>query len=138
MNGINLGRVILGGLAAGVLLNGCDMFINMVLIPDEGAKLIAHLNLEPEHANNPLPWVIVDFLYGITIAFAYAAMRPRFGAGPKTGVIAGLTLWFAISLVVFGFHAMGIFGPKLFITNLIAQGVSAALAGMIAGWLYKE
>lgn len=138
MNGINLGRVVIGGLAAGVLLNCVDAFVGLVLIPDEMGRLITHLNLDPEHANNPVPWIVVDFIYGITIAFAYAAMRPRFGAGPKTGVIAGLTLWFAISLIIFGFHAMGIFGPTLFITNFIAQGISAALAGMLAGWLYKE
>lgn len=138
MNGINLGRVIIGGLAAGVLLNCVDAFVGLVLLPDEMAAMVTHLNLNPETANNPWPWVAVDFLYGITIVFAYAAMRPRFGAGPRTGVIAGLTLWFAISLIIFGFHAMGIFGPTLYITNLIAQGVSAALAGMLGGWLYKE
>jgi hypothetical protein len=138
VNGINLGRVIIGGLAAGVLLNCVDAFINMVLLPEEGAAMIARLNLEPEHANNPLPWVIVDFLLGMTIVFTYAGMRPRFGAGPKTGIIAGLTLWFAISLVIFGFHAMGIFGPTMYITNLVAQGISLALAGMLGGWLYKE
>lgn len=138
MSGINLGRVIIGGLAAGVLLNCVDAFVGMVLLPDEMAATITRLNLEPEHANNPLPWIVVDFLYGITIVFTYAAMRPRFGPGPKTGVIAGLTLWFAISLIIFGFHAMGIFGPKLYITNLIAQGISTALAGMVGGWLYRE
>jgi hypothetical protein len=138
MNGINLSRVLLGGLAAGVLLNCVDAFVGLVLIPDEMAAMVTRLNLEPEHANNPLPWVVVDLLLGITTAFAYAAMRPRFGAGPKTGVIAGLTLWFAISLIIFGFHAMGIFGPTLYITNFFAQAISSALAGMLAGWLYKE
>jgi hypothetical protein len=33
---------------------------------------------------------------------------------------------------------MGIFGPTMYITNLIAHGVSGALAGMLGGWLYKE
>ncbi len=138
MNGINLGRVIAGGMAAGLLLNCVDAFVGMVLLPDEMTAMVARLSLNPETANNPLAWVVVDFLYGITIVFAYAAMRPRFGAGPKTGVIAGVTLWFAISLIIFGFHAMGIFGPKLYITNLIAQGIAAALAGMVGGWLYRE
>ncbi len=138
MSGINLGRVLLGGLAAGFILNCIDAFVGIVLLADEMTAMVTRLNLDPVAAQNIWPLVCVDFAYGILIVFTYAAMRPRFGAGPKTGVIAGLTLWLAIGTIVYGFHAMGIFSAHAFLINAIFTGIGAMIAGVVGGWLYKE
>ena len=39
-------------------------------------------------------FVFFAFLLGIVTVWLYAAIRPRFGAGAKTAVIAGLFVWF--------------------------------------------
>jgi hypothetical protein len=38
-------------------------------------------------------FVILDFIYGIVLVYLYAAIRPRFGAGPSTAVQAGILMW---------------------------------------------
>jgi hypothetical protein len=40
----------------------------------------------------------VGFLLGIYAMWLYAAIRPRYGPGPKSAVIAGLAVWFLIAL----------------------------------------
>src|SRR5437667_4515115 len=39
-------------------------------------------------------FVIGGFVLGVLLVWLYAAIRPRFGPGPKTSLIAGLVLWF--------------------------------------------
>lgn len=138
MSGINLGRVVLGGLLAGVILNAVDAFVGIVLLADEMTSMISRLNLDPVAAEAVWPWVCADFIYGTLVVFAYAAMRPRFGPGPKTGVIAGLTLWLPITAIMYGLTAMGIFSLHAFLMNVVFTAAGAALAGVAGGWLYKE
>ena len=54
------------------------------------AAAMQALGKQPQAINALDPWFIfLDFIYGIGLLWVYAAIRPRFGAGPKTGVIAG-------------------------------------------------
>ena len=93
--------------------------------------------LEPTVAGI-LPWVTVDFLMGIVLVFTYAAMRPRFGAGAKTAIIAGLTLYLAVTVVLSGFLAMGVFTHGMFVRSSACALVSV-MAGSLAGCaVYKE
>jgi len=83
--------------------------------------------------------VFLDFVSGIALVWVYAAIRPRFGAGAKTGVIAGLAVWFFISFL----HALGEAPMQLFPQRLYAIGVVVALfqlpiAAAIGAYVYKE
>ena len=60
------------------------------------------------------PWIVIDFLFGILIVWTYAAMRPRFGPGPKTALIAGITLYLAVTTVLYGFTSMGMMSIRAF------------------------
>jgi hypothetical protein len=83
---------------------------------------------------------ILGFAYGIFAVWLYAAIRPRYGAGPKTAVCAGLAVWVA-GVLLPNVTFMGVAG--LFPSNLtvmttgagIVEWVAAALAGAA---LYKE
>ena len=83
-------------------------------------------------------WVTFDFLCGIVLVWLYASIRPRYGAGPKTAVIAGLALWLITHLafaawVFTGLYSFGIVAASTF------GGLVAALVGGLAGCaLYKE
>ena len=41
----------------------------------------------------PLFFIFVFLFLGMLMTWWYAAIRPRFGAGPKTAAIAGLAVW---------------------------------------------
>jgi hypothetical protein len=98
MSGINVGRVIVGGLAAGFVANVFDFIITPYLLANELAGTIARLNLNAAAIESSVwAFVIVDFIWGLLLVFTYAAIRPRFGPGPKTAIISGVLPWIAIS-----------------------------------------
>jgi hypothetical protein len=141
MTGINYGRVILGGLAAGVVANIWDGLVAGTLQADDMERMAQRLNLSISALNSPrvaMTWVIVDFIYATLIVWTYAAIRPRFGPGPKTAVTAGLVLWAAVAVVLTGFQGMGIFTPDSFIKSAALTLVSTILASLVGGYLYKE
>jgi len=141
MASINTGKVVVGGLAGGLVANVIDFVTNTyVLAGDWEAFARAH-NLDPaamSSASVATTWVIVDFLLGIILVFAYAAMRPRFGPGPKTAIYSGLLIYIAITLVVFGFANMGLMSMTSFVTGSIGAIVSTLAASLVGAAIYKE
>jgi len=140
MAGINTGKVITGGLVAGVVFNVADFLWNLILEADYAANM-ARLGLDTAAMESPLViglWVVLDFLMGILVVFTYAAIRPRFGPGPKTASIAGLIPYLAVTMMMLGMAHMGILdlGPFFKASALQLVGI---LAGSIAGgYMYKE
>jgi hypothetical protein len=84
-------------------------------------------------------YVIMALIYGILLAWLYASFRPRYGAGPRTAVIAAVGLWIAAYLLpTIGFLAMGIGSAGSFGLALVWGLVEVIVAGLVAGYLYKE
>jgi hypothetical protein len=139
--GINYARVTLGGLAAGVVANVCDFLISTYFMADDLQRLTRRLNLDWSVVNGPavlVTWTVVDFIYATLIVWTYAAIRPRLGPGPKTAVCAGLVIYAAVTVVLFGFQSMGIFTLDSFIKNALLSLVTAVLASLVGGAVYKE
>lgn len=80
-----------------------------------------------------ISFYITTFLFGIVLIWIYAAIRPRFGPGPKTAVIAGLTMW-AIDWLLIGvsFAVAGMYptGPT---TVTIVWGLFEVPIAAVAG-----
>src|SRR2546429_9282646 len=99
MGKINWGRVIVGGLLAGVVLNAFDYVYYGVVMKSDMAAAMQALGKQPKAIDALVPWFIfLDFIYGIGLLGVYAAIRPPFGAGPKTGGIAGARVGFFLAL----------------------------------------
>ena len=100
MASINVGRVVAGGLVAGVVANAIDFVTNTYILASDMAAWAPTRNLDPAAMNSgpvAATWMVVDVIFGLLVVSTYAAMRPRFGAGPKTAMLAGLTLWIAVT-----------------------------------------
>lgn len=139
MSGINVGRVLVGGLVAGVVANAIDYAINTYLMVDESSEMIARLNLNPETvAASATTWIVVDFIWGLLLVFTYAGIRPRFGPGPKTAVIAGVILWLAVAVTMAGLMAMGVFTQQAWMKSSALYLVSALAASIAGAAVYKE
>jgi hypothetical protein len=141
MAGINYGRVVIGGLAAGVVANAFDFVTNMYLMAGDIERMARRLNLDMNLINSPsvgMRWVAVDFVLGLLIVWTYAAMRPRFGAGPATAVKAALVLLVAITAVLFGFSGMGIFTPDTLMKGALFSAIAMIAAGLAGAAVYKE
>jgi hypothetical protein len=77
-------------------------------------------------------WITTDFLLGLVVVWLYAAMRPRFGPGPRTAMVAAAAVWFVThayfaSYIFLGFFSTGLIGQASFI------GLVALFAGAWAG-----
>jgi hypothetical protein len=140
MAGINTGKVLTGGLLAGLLLNVGDFGINYFLGADMAANL-TRLHLDPAKMTDfsaAVPWIVIDFLMGLLAIFTYAAMRPRFGPGPKTALIAGGVLFLGVTFILFGFQTIGFFPMDGFVKNTVCEAVNVAIASVVGAWAYKE
>lgn len=139
---LNTGRVIGGGLLAGAIMNFIDFLVNGVWLmsrwTEEATALNARL-MDPSVATtSTIGWVITDFLFGILIVWAYAAMRPRFGPGAATAVKASLLVWGVSHIAYFAFVFLNMYSLSL-IALVSAGGLVAALAGGYAGCaIYRE
>src|SRR5262245_21120525 len=141
MGGINYGRVVLGGLAGGVVANIWDFVSNNFLMREDMERMVQRLNLDRAAMLSPrvaISWIVSDFIYVFLIVWTYAAIRPRFGPGPGTAVKAGLVPYLAVTSVMFGFHAMGLFTPDMFVKGSAFALVSTMLASLTGGYFYKE
>jgi hypothetical protein len=139
MSGINLGRVVLGGLVAGVVLNIGEFILNEVLLKQDMQAEFQRLNLAQPGSDFIAKAVILTFVLGIVLVYLYAAIRPRCGAGVKTAVCAGVLGWFFVYLYCGALYtALGLFSMKLFLVSLPWGIVEYAVAAIAGAWLYKE
>jgi hypothetical protein len=138
---INTGKVITGGLLAGLILNLFDITGNMTLLATENEEMLSRLNLDPAIATDfsyAIPWIVVDFVQGLLLVFTYAGLRPRFGPGPGTALIAGFILWLAVGSVLVGFGSMGVFTQSMLLKGSLFALVNVSVASVVGAWAYKE
>ncbi len=140
MGKINWGRVILGGLLAGVVVNVVEFVLHArILDPDWKAAMAALGQPTQEDPADIMIYVGLGFLIGILAVCYYAAIRPRFGAGPKTAVFAGLGVWLLAYLVpTIGMVPSGLFPNRLLWLPVVVGIVELPLATVVGAWLYKE
>jgi len=86
-------------------------------------------------------FVVFTFLIGALLVWLYAAMRPRFGPGPRTALYTGFAVWFLAWLwPTVTWVAMG--GIDLTTWMLVAMMlwglVEVELSAVVGGWVYKE
>jgi hypothetical protein len=136
---INLGRVILGGLLAGLVINISEAILNTVVVgSDMEAMLKAH-NLPPLGNSTIATFVLLGFLLGIVTIWLYAAIRTRYGAGPGAAVMAGLMVFFLAYLYPSaGMTVLGFMSTSLMLIT-VGWGLVEILVAAVAGaWVYRE
>ena len=139
MGKINYGRVLLGGLLAGLVFNVLEFGASFIY----GAQFEeALMNLGMTMPEDPLTmtwWVALGFLMGIGLVWLYAAIRPRFGPGAKTALIAGLGGWFFMFLLnALGEGPIGLFPTNLYVLWGVAWLIEIPAATLAGAWLYQE
>jgi hypothetical protein len=100
MGKINYGRVILGGIVAGIVINVLEYLVHEVLLKAQHVEEMKALGKTmPEGGSTIAVWIVYGFAWAIAAVWLYAAIRPRFGPGAKTALCAGLAVWFFDSLL---------------------------------------
>ena len=140
MSRIDVKHVLLGGVAAAILLNACDWVINNYITADLWIHVAHARNVDTDLMNGTgalVTTIVVDVLLGFLLAWLYAALRPRLGPGPGTAVIAAFVV-FGIANLQMATFAGWFQGWDLFIRTAALQLVSLVAAALAAGWIYKE
>ena len=138
MGKINVARVILGGLLAGLIMNISETVLNLYVIGDESEAALQRLGLQFPGAHQIGIFVAMTFVLGIILVFVYAGLRPRFGAGAKTAVIAALVLWIVSMMPAFADVVLGITPGNVLAIAGVWSLVEMIVAGVAGAWLYKE
>ena len=138
MGKINVGRVVLGGLLTGLVLNIGEFLLNAKVLAAQMTTFMTQHNFKEPPNFIPIA-VALTFVLGIVIVLGYACIRPRCGAGVKTAIIAGLFAWFGI------YFYCGIIDGVLFgmpmntmIMVMVWGLVEYSIAAVAGAWLYKE
>jgi hypothetical protein len=140
MGKINLGRVILGGLAAGVVVNVFDGVLNGVVLADRWAALARTLGHSA--LMSPVQIAVINalgFATGILAVWLYSGIRSRFGAGPATAIHIAFVLWALVNAIPNAYMiAIGVLPIDLTGIVIGVGLVEYPLAILAGAALYKE
>ena len=139
MSSINMGRVVVGGLVAGLLINVSEFVLNAVVLVNDMKAAMAALN-RPPIDNSMIVWfVLLAFGIGIMSVWVYAAVRPRFGPGVRTAICASLVVWgLAYLYPNLSTIILGLFPTRLMIIATVWGLVEVLVAGVAGAWIYTE
>jgi hypothetical protein len=141
MGKINLARVFLGGVIAGIVIDVCEGILNGVILKQQWADTFTALGKTADtmSVKQIVAFNLWGLAAGIITVWLYSGLRPRYGAGPRTAILAGLTVWalaFALATAVPVFFHL--YPVGLGVTSVALEAVEMILAGLTGGAIYKE
>lgn len=137
---INTSKVVVGGIAASVVNLALGFVLFQVML---GARFAAEMeaampgSMAKMNENMALSFV-GPVVNGFLVAWLYAAMRPRFGAGMKTAVFAALPVWLCGVAFYLDDISIGMMSWSTYTIASLAALVMTIVAASVAGLLYKE
>ena len=138
MGKINFGRVLLGGLVAGLVINIGEFLLNGVVLHSQMEADFNRMHLTPPGNSFAVLAVGLTFVFGIVAILLYAMIRPRLGPGPKTAIVTALIVW---SFLVYcgTLNMILISVPTNVILMVIVWFLVEYIVGILVGAaLYKE
>ena len=140
MGRINTGRVILGGIVAGIVADVLGFVVDGWLLAPQwnaGMKVLGRPELTTPQI---VSFNVLGLVQGIFTIWLYAAIRPRFGPGPKTAVCAGLASWFAATLLpnVSFMWVTGLFPTNLTVMTTFGGIFEWVIGALVGAALYNE
>lgn len=140
MGKINVGRLILGGVVAGIVYDLLDYPVDGMWLAKFWAHGLTALG-HGEFVTSQVVWFnLLGVADGIVALWIYAAIRPRFGAGVKTAIYAGLVVWilgFLMPNAAF-MHVLRLFSNHLTLYTTLGALVEIVVATIVGAALYKE
>jgi len=129
-------RILVCGLLAGAVW----IILGAVVTALLGQEFAA---LPNNHLGTPTPGfvlfnIVLDLIEGISILWLYAAIRPRYGSGVKTAIIAAFAWWFIVSLGDAAWCSFGLFPARTVIPLIMGTLPALILAAIAGAKFYRE
>jgi hypothetical protein len=138
---INWIRVLLGGLLAGVVINVLGFGAWWLFVRPGLIAALKDLKQPMQgSAGTTVLMIVLGFLTGILVIWLYAAIRPRYGAGPGTAALAGV----AGGLLMGVFPDIGwgltltLIPARVWVLDAVTGLVVTVIATVVGAWVYKE
>ena len=139
---INTKKVLIGGFAAGVVLNVIDYVTNVYIL---AARMKAESDAfkpgmfdQMMQGTKVASYIVMDFVLGLALVWTYAAIRPRFGPGMRTATYAALLFWILSLIFTAAFMQMGIMSSGLWWTFAFIALVNFLVSASLGARLYSE
>jgi hypothetical protein len=141
---IRTSRLLLGGVSAGLAMNAGQFLLYAVVLAEDARALTEDWTRRGLPVSED-PALLLQLMagtlaLGVGAVWLYAAIRPRFGAGPRTALIASVAVW-ALSYLYAGIYVHAGFvvvPPKLVWLPVVWSLVEVPLATLLGAWLYRE
>ena len=139
---INKGKVVAGGVAAGVVMAVLELAMNKFVFE---ARMIAQMNafkagMGDQMAAANMWWMplIMDIITGILIVWLYAAIRSRFGPGQKTAIYTAIYFWLVAAFFTMNYAAMGMMSWRFWTAYSGAWLVITIIGALVGARIYTE
>jgi hypothetical protein len=93
-----------------------------------------------ETVGSTVATIVLWFIAAILIIWLYAAIRPRYGAGPKTAFLAGFAggiLGGVLPDIGWGLE-LRLIPARVWVGDAIVTLVTCVIATVLGAWVYKE
>ena len=139
---INTQKVLIGGIAAGVVMNIIDAVVNKFIL---GARMIAEaeafkpgMTASMNSTSVMISYFVMDLILGIALVWTYAAIRPRFGPGMKTATYAAILFWILAGVFFSGYLHNGMMSMGLWLGFALFGLVNFLVSAWVGAKLYSE
>lgn len=138
MGRVNMKRVVLGGIVVALVVNVFEGVFGF-LMKDEWEAALRNLGVQLKTGPAMFLPILWSIGVGVLAVWLYAAIRPRYGPGPKTAIRAALAVW-AFSTVGFAIAmgSLGIFPTKLVAWMTVWSLFEVVVAMLVGASIYRE
>ena len=141
---VNWSRVVRGGLLWAAVYGGLGALLMYLFLAREFIEALEALGrplqLSPSLIAFLVPFGLVfTVAWGILAVWLYAAIRPRYGPGPKSAVVAAVAVWFlSVAAPLSHLAAFGVASSRFVAIDLAAELVLILGATLVGARQYKE
>lgn len=135
MGKINFGRVLLGGIVAGIIIDAFSYVVDGLILKSQWAAA----NQGNFTTNQIVGFCILGLIAGMMIIWFYAACKPRLGTRYRTALNVGLAAWIlGYVLPNAGYMYIAQHQHNLMIYTTLGNLVEVLVGTFVGAALYKE
>jgi hypothetical protein len=140
MKPINIGRALLGGIVAAVIINLIETVVNGVVLKDDWAAAMQALGKSGEVTGLAIAiYWIGGLLEGVIGVGLYAGLTGRYGLGSTTAAKAGLVVWALASAIPnLMWVPSGMIPSRLMTFGVVVDFIAILLGVTMGALLYRE
>jgi hypothetical protein len=140
MSKINFGRVLLGGIIAGLVMDVLGYVVDGVILNSQWTAANQLRNIGAFTSGQMIWFNVLGLIAGVITIWFYAACKPRLGTRYRTALNVGLAIWIvAYVLPNAGFmYVSGLYPHNLMVFTTLGNLVEVLVGTFIGAAIYKE